>query len=297
MGHVADTCQIASHDDSGSYDGGDSEVKMTRPVTGALRRPQRRIEIQSSVGSKEAACRLANRREATSWIRPGAGTSRDGRRGLARCNFRTEESPNQMENPETQAKASKTSARGRTRRSPMLAHEASPVSGASVEGMTYGACHVPSYLPAGIPGVSTARRQEDRLCLEGRMCQQPAGDSTEEGRSWATKTRAHQRQFRRKWAGPDKSDRGQGRDDACHDRPQPIRDRRPFPTIGSKAKWRAYASQMPDPGERYFIKRNCQSRAEGSRQGCRRRGAGSRPKCYLTCNQAPAYIRGPGPLV
>jgi hypothetical protein len=29
--------------------------------------------------------------------------------------------------------------------------------------MTCGACHVPSYLPAGIPGVSTARRQEDRL--------------------------------------------------------------------------------------------------------------------------------------
>jgi hypothetical protein len=67
--------------------------------------------------------------------------------------------------------------------------------------------------------------------------------------------------------------------------------------IGSKAKGRACASQMPVPGERYFIKRNRQSRAGGSCQGCGHGGAGSRPECHLTYNQAPAYIRGPGPLV
>jgi hypothetical protein len=94
----------------------------------------------------------------------------------------------------------------------MLAHETSPVSGASVVEMTYGGCHVPSYLPAGVPGVSTARRQEDRLRLESRLCPQPAGDSAVEGRSRATKTRTHQQPFRRKWAGPDKSDRGQGQE-------------------------------------------------------------------------------------
>jgi hypothetical protein len=94
----------------------------------------------------------------------------------------------------------------------MLAHETSPVSGASVVGMTYGACHVPSYLPADVLGVSTARRQEDRLRLEGRPCQQPAGVSIVEGRSRAMKTKAHQRLFRQKWAGPDKSDRGQGQE-------------------------------------------------------------------------------------
>jgi hypothetical protein len=56
---------------------------------------------------------------------------------------------------------------------------------------------------------------------------------------------------------------------------------------------------LPDagPGERRFIKRLYQSRARGSRQGRRRGGAGSRLNRYLTCNQAPAYIRGPGPLV
>jgi hypothetical protein len=78
----------------------------------------------------------------------------------------------------------------------MLAHETSPVLGASVVGMTYGACHVLSYLPAGVPRVSMARRQEDRLCSKGRLRQQPAGDSIEEGRSRAMKTKAHQRPFR-----------------------------------------------------------------------------------------------------
>jgi hypothetical protein len=47
-----------------------------------------------------------------------------------------------------------------------------------------------------------ARRQEDRLRLEDQLCQQPAGDSTEEGQSRAMKTKAHQRLFHQKWAGP-----------------------------------------------------------------------------------------------
>jgi hypothetical protein len=86
-------------------------------------------------------------------------------------------------------KTRKTSARRATRRSPMLAHETSPVSGASVLGMTYGACHVPSNLPASVPGVSTARRPEDRLRPKGRLRQQPVGDSTEENRGRAMKTK------------------------------------------------------------------------------------------------------------
>jgi hypothetical protein len=43
MGRVADVNQSVPHDDSGSYEGGDSEVKMTRQVIAALRRPQRGI--------------------------------------------------------------------------------------------------------------------------------------------------------------------------------------------------------------------------------------------------------------
>jgi hypothetical protein len=40
------------------------------------------------------------------------------------------------------------------------------------------------------------------------------------------------------------SGRGQGRNDARHDQPQPMRDRRPFPMTGSEAKEKGYALQM-----------------------------------------------------
>jgi hypothetical protein len=58
MGHVADVCQPVPHDDSGSYDGGDFKVKMTRLVTGALHRP-RGIKTQNGTSSEGAAYRLA----------------------------------------------------------------------------------------------------------------------------------------------------------------------------------------------------------------------------------------------
>jgi hypothetical protein len=54
--------------------------------------------------------------------------------------------------------------------------------------------------------------QEDRLRPKGRLRQQPADDSTKESQSRAMKTKALQWLFHQKWAGPDKSDRGQGRE-------------------------------------------------------------------------------------
>jgi hypothetical protein len=75
----------------------------------------------------------------------------------------------------------------------MQAHETSPVSGASVVGMTSGVCQGQRCMPAGIPGVSTASSKKDRLQLKGRLRQQPAGDSTEESQSWAMKIRFLQR--------------------------------------------------------------------------------------------------------
>jgi hypothetical protein len=92
-------------------------------------------------------------------------------------------------NPETSTEMNKTLARKRTRRSPMQTHETSPVSGASVVGMTYGACQGPCYLPAGVPGISMALGREDRHRPKGRLRQQPAGDSTEESQSRVMKTR------------------------------------------------------------------------------------------------------------
>jgi hypothetical protein len=62
----------------------------------------------------------------------------------------------------------------------MLTHETSPVLGASDVGMTSGVFQEQRYLPAGIPGISVVLSQEDRLCPKGRLCQQLAGDSTEE---------------------------------------------------------------------------------------------------------------------
>jgi hypothetical protein len=76
-----------------------------------------------------------------------------------------------------------TSARKGTRRSPMLTHDTSPVSGASVVGMTSRVGQGQPCLSADDPGISTAPSQEDRLCSKGQLCQQPAGDSTEESQS------------------------------------------------------------------------------------------------------------------
>jgi hypothetical protein len=93
----------------------------------------------------------------------------------------------------------------------MQAHETSPVSGASVMEMTSGVCQGQRYLPAGVLGISTALGKEDRLRPKGRLRQQPAGDSTEESWSRAKMTRPFQWLPRRKWPGPDKTDRGEGR--------------------------------------------------------------------------------------
>jgi hypothetical protein len=48
---------------------------------------------------------------------------------------------------------------------------------------------------------------------------------------------------------PTRSSGVQDRSDERHDRVQPMRDRRPFPTTGSKAEERGYALQMPVQGK------------------------------------------------
>jgi hypothetical protein len=81
---------------------------------------------------------------------------------------------NQIKNPGTSTRMSKTSARRGTRRSPMIAHETSPVLGASVMGMTYGAHHRLGNMLASVLEVPTASAREDRLRPKGRLHQQPA---------------------------------------------------------------------------------------------------------------------------
>jgi hypothetical protein len=85
MGHIADVCRPTPHDDPRSYGKGDSEVKVTRLVTGALHRPLRGNETQSGTSSQGAARRLtAHRLAVTSRATTEAGSSRDGRRNFAR---------------------------------------------------------------------------------------------------------------------------------------------------------------------------------------------------------------------
>jgi hypothetical protein len=48
---------------------------------------------------------------------------------------------------------------------------------------------------------------------------------------------------------PTRSAGAQDRSDERHDHVQPMRDRRPFPTMGSKAKEKGYALQMPAQGK------------------------------------------------
>jgi hypothetical protein len=62
-----------------------------------------------------------------------------------------------------------TSARNRTRRSPMLTHETSPVSGASVVGMTICVGQGQNHLPADIPGITTALGQRGQLRPKDRL--------------------------------------------------------------------------------------------------------------------------------
>jgi hypothetical protein len=69
MGHITDICQPTSHDDSGSYDGGDTEVKMTRLAIGAQCRPPRGSRTRSGTSSKETAHRLTAASRVTSWNR------------------------------------------------------------------------------------------------------------------------------------------------------------------------------------------------------------------------------------
>jgi hypothetical protein len=81
-----------------------------------------------------------------------------------------------------------------------------------VVGMTDRAYHGPSNMTADVPGVPTASAREDRLCPKGRLRQQPAGDIHQGEPEPGNEDKASQRLSRRKQVGPDKSDRGQGRE-------------------------------------------------------------------------------------
>jgi hypothetical protein len=103
-------------------------VKVTRLATGVQCLPPHGNKTRSGTSPQGVTRRLANHRKPAGWAGPRTGTSRDDQK--------TNKPPDPMESPGTLARTRKTSARRGTYRSPMLAHETSPVSGASVVGMT-----------------------------------------------------------------------------------------------------------------------------------------------------------------
>jgi hypothetical protein len=102
---------------------------------------------------------------------------------------------------------------------------------------------------AGVPGVPTVSAREDRLRPKGRLRQQPAGDSAEESWSRAMKTRPVNGCLAKSGTVPTRAAEAQDRSDERHDHDQPMRGRRPFPTMGSEAKEKGYALQMPAQGK------------------------------------------------
>jgi hypothetical protein len=90
-----------------------------------------------------------------------------------------------------------------------------------------------------------------------------AGDSTEENWSRAMKIKFPNGCLAEGGPATTRAAGAKDGSDERHDQVQPISNQGPFPTIGSEAKGRAYASEMPVLGERYFIKQNRQSRVKG----------------------------------
>jgi hypothetical protein len=109
--------------------------------------------------------------------------------------------------------------------------------------------HGPGNMPAGVPGVPATSAREDRLRPKGRLRQQPAGDSTKENWSRAMKTKLPNGCLAKSKLAPTRAAGVQDRSDERHDHVQPMRDRRPFPMMGSEAKEKGYALQMPAQGK------------------------------------------------
>jgi hypothetical protein len=121
------------------------------------------------------------------------------------------------------------SARNRTRRSPMLTHETSPVLGASVVGMTIRVGQGQSHLPADVPGISTTLGQKGRLRPKGRLCQQPAGDSTIGSPSRRRRRNSSNGCFTKSGTTPTRSTEAGDKRDASHARPPPTNGQEPPP--------------------------------------------------------------------
>jgi hypothetical protein len=101
-------------------------------------------------------------------------------------------------------------------------------------------------MPGGVPGIPAVSAREDRLRSKGRLRQRPADDSAEEDWSRAMETKLPNGCLAKSGTAPTRPSGAQNRSDECHDHVQPMRDRRPFSTMGSEAEGSGYALQMSD---------------------------------------------------
>jgi hypothetical protein len=146
------------------------------------------------------------------------------------------------------------SAMNRIRQSPMLTHDTSPVSGASVVGMTSRVGQGQSRLPADVPGISTALSHEDRLRPKDRLRQQPADDSTEESQSRRRRRNSSNGCFAESCLAPTRSTEARDRRAARHTRSPPIRGQEPFPRKDPRKSGGHMPRRCWSKGERHFIK-------------------------------------------
>jgi hypothetical protein len=168
-----------------------------------------------------------------------------------------------------------------------------------VVGMTSGVCQGQRYLPAGVPGISAVLSQEERLCPKGRLCQQPAGDSTKESQSRRRWQDLSNGRFAESGLAPTRSTKAKDGHDASHVQTPPTSEQEPSPWKDPRQKGEECLQDAGPRRERHFIKlppSDKESEARGSHRGCSHGGAGSRAAGHLTCNQTPTYIRGSGPL-
>jgi hypothetical protein len=147
-----------------------------------------------------------------------------------------------------------TLARKGTRRSPMLTHETSPVSGASVVGMNSRVGQGQRHLSADVPGTSTALSQEDQFRPEGRLRQQPDGDSTVESQSRRRRQDPANGCFDESSLAPTRSTGARNGRDASHARAQPISGQEPSPRKDPRQKGEHMSPRYRFKGESHFIK-------------------------------------------
>jgi hypothetical protein len=111
----------------------------------------------------------------------------------------------------------------------MLTHETSPVSGASVMGMTIRVGQGQSHLPADVTGICTVLRQEGRLRPKDQLRQQRAGDFTEESQSRRRRRNSSNGCFAKRSLALTRSTEAGDKRDASHAWSPPINGQEPSP--------------------------------------------------------------------